>query len=148
MIEELKGQKAIPFLEWCYKIKEVHTKEDLNGNKKAMNYALFNIYEAMRFYFQPFSVNMLVNPIELIGTTKWQQAQERVLFEGWEKYKYASLTPQDYDRYDNKSLGLSILISYGFTFTKIIISQHKTFLERSIVLKKDFMLNNFIFPVK
>jgi hypothetical protein len=97
--QELKGTGAVPFLEYCYKIKEEHTKEDLQGNTKAINNALFKIYEGMRFYSLPFDVSMLVNPIPYPNLTtinfdsegkctnpeyiNWQQAEDKVIFEGW-----------------------------------------------------------------
>jgi hypothetical protein len=109
--QELKGTGAVPFLEYCYKIKEEHTKEDLQGNTKAINNALFKIYEGMRFYSLPFDVSMLVNPIPYPNLTtinfdsegkctnpeyiNWQQAEERVLFEGWDRNSCYSVIKSD-----------------------------------------------------
>lgn len=109
--QELKGQKAVPFLEL------LKSKLNVYGLLQETNEVFFDTRKYIDFYSQPFDVSMLVNPIELgkysgsfkdtdtqetiammVGNEdiklypEWQQAEENVLFEGWE---------ENFEEYDN-----------------------------------------------
>lgn len=114
--EEFKGKEAVPFIEFV--------SELMNYLRESGNTERFKelMDESLDFYNQPFSVDMLVNPIELgkysgvfksfstgviMGAVidekdielfhKWQQAESLRLFYGWVKH---SDTEFEYDSID------------------------------------------------
>lgn len=92
---ELRGKKAVPFLEWC---NEKRTLQQKGNFAKGVLIA----DGILDFFLQPFSVDMLVNLIKEPNLAtinfdsegkctnpeikEYQQAEEKVMFEGWEKY--------------------------------------------------------------
>lgn len=103
--------KALTFLEWLDK-RQTRLAEELKPHRNNNELELYNTYaldvlHVSHFYNQPFTVDMLVNPIELgkysgkivneDGTIKamlmgekdielfhkWQQSESLRLFEGW-----------------------------------------------------------------
>jgi hypothetical protein len=95
--QELKGTGAVPFLEYI--------------NKYRFVYDLEHYIKLVNFYSLPFDVSMLVNPIPYPNLTtinfdsegkctnpeyiNWQQAEERVLFEGWDRNSCYSVIKSD-----------------------------------------------------
>lgn len=104
---------ALTFLEWLDK-RQTRLAEELKPHRNNNELELYNTYaldvlHVSHFYNQPFTVDMLVNPIELgkysgkivneDGTIKamlmgekdielfhkWQQSESLRLFEGWEE---------------------------------------------------------------
>lgn len=89
---ELRGKKAVPFLEWC---NEKRTLQQKGNFAKGVLIA----DGILDFFLQPFSVDMLVNLIKEPNLAtinfdsegkctnpeikEYQQAEEKVIFEGW-----------------------------------------------------------------